>query len=322
MTFAAKYKNNNMKRTIIALCALLAFFTADAKERKEWKEIEKPLNFYVANDLGRNGFYDHRKVADLMGEMAEAIDIEFVVATGDVHHFEGVRSVHDPLWMTNFELIYRHPDLMIPWYPVLGNHEYRGSAQAVVDYSGISSRWRMEGLHYTKVFEEDGTTVRIVFIDTTPLIDKYRTDSMKYADTRATDIEQELEWLDSVLASADEDWVIVAGHHPVFADTDKDECERTDMQKRVDGILNKYGNVDMYICGHIHNFQHIRKENSDIDYIVNTSGSLSRKVSPVDGTVFCSPETGFSVVCADKDTLSLHMVNSRGRIIHTVTRTK
>ena len=60
-----------------------------------------------------------------MGSMAEAIDIEFVVAAGDIHHFEGVQSTSDPLWMTNYELIYSHPDLMIPWYPVCGNHEYR-----------------------------------------------------------------------------------------------------------------------------------------------------------------------------------------------------
>ena len=54
-----------------------------------------------------------------------------------------------------------------------------------------------------------------------------------------------------------------------------------DMEKRVDSILRKYKNVDMYLCGHIHNFQHIRKNGSNIDYVVNTSGSLSRKVKPL-----------------------------------------
>ena len=78
-----------------------------------------------------------------MGLMAETIDIEFVVAAGDVHHFEGVQSVSDPLWMSNYELIYSHPDLMIPWYPVCGNHEYRSNTDAVVEYSGVSARWEM-----------------------------------------------------------------------------------------------------------------------------------------------------------------------------------
>ena len=66
---------------------------------------------------------------------ATVIMTRSVVAAGDVHHFEGVRSVQDPLWMTNYELIYSHPDLMLPWYPILGNHEYRGNTQAVLDYS-------------------------------------------------------------------------------------------------------------------------------------------------------------------------------------------
>ena len=79
---------------------------------QEWKALEQPLNFYIANDLGRNGYYDQKPIAETMGRMAEAIDIEFVVAAGDVHHFEGVQSVSDPLWMTNYELIYSHPDLM------------------------------------------------------------------------------------------------------------------------------------------------------------------------------------------------------------------
>ena len=63
---------------------------------QEWKALEQPLNFYIANDLGRNGYYDQKPIAGTMGEMAETIDIEFVVAAGDVHHFEGVQSVSDP----------------------------------------------------------------------------------------------------------------------------------------------------------------------------------------------------------------------------------
>lgn len=70
---------------------------APADHSAEWKALEKPLNFYLANDLGRNGYYDQKTVAETMGKMAETIDIEFVVAAGDIHHFEGVQSVSDPL---------------------------------------------------------------------------------------------------------------------------------------------------------------------------------------------------------------------------------
>lgn len=309
-----------IKKLMLAVLLLFSAITATARIN-DASLFEDKLNFYVANDLGRNGYYDQKPIAEMMGELGEMIGPEFVLATGDVHHFEGVRSVNDPLWMTNFELIYSHPELMIPWYPICGNHEYRGNTQAVVDYSAVSRRWEMPARYYTKVFDEEGVTLRVVWIDTTPLIDKYRRDSVKYADACRQDIDSQLEWLDSVLKTAQEDWVIVAGHHPIYADTYKSETERLDMQNRVDAILRRH-RVDMYICGHIHNFQHIRVEGSDIDYIVNSSGSLSRDVKPVEGTVFCSGASGFSVVTADKATLILRMLDKNGDVLHEVIRTK
>lgn len=256
-----------------------------------------------------------------MGEMAEEVGPEFVIAAGDVHHFEGVRSTKDPLWMTNYELIYSHPELMIDWYPICGNHEYRGNTQAVIDYSRVSRRWTMPARYYTKAFSEEGTTVRIVWIDTTPLIDKYRQENDQYPDACLQDIDAQLQWLDGVLATAKEDWVIVVGHHPIYAETSKDDIERLNMQQRVDPILRKH-HVDMYVCGHIHNFQHVRVKGSDIDYVTNSSGSLSRKVKPIEGTLFCSPEPGFSIISATPRTLELRMIDKTGRVLHTVTRNK
>lgn len=313
-----------MKRisTLVIILAA-AVMTVFGQTPADWAKLEKSVNFYVANDLGRNGYYDQKPIAELMGRMAETVGIECVAAPGDVHHFEGVRSTQDPLWMTNYELIYSHPELMLDWFPTCGNHEYRGNTQAVLDYSGVSARWNMPAKYYTKVLEDDGVTVRLVFIDTTPLIDKYRKDTEKYPDAGKEDMDKQLAWLDQTLAQANEDWVIVLGHHPVYTYTDKSDKERADMQKRLNPILLKHKNVAMYICGHIHNFQHIRKPGTDIDYVVNTSGSLSREnVQPVDGTQFCSGVSGFSLVCADKQTLSLHLIDKDGKVVYTVNHTK
>ena len=258
-----------------------------------------------------------------MGRMAETVGIECVAAAGDIHHFEGVTSTEDPLWMTNYELIYSHPELMLAWYPICGNHEYRGNTQAVVDYAKVSRRWEMPAKYYTKVIEDDDVTVRLVFVDTTPMIEKYRKDTGKYPDACKQDVQKQLAWLDQTLADAKEDWVIVIGHHPVYAQSTKSEKERTDMQKTLNAVLLKHPNVAMYVCGHIHNFQHIRKPGCNIDYVVNTSGSLSReKVTPIDGTQFCSGVSGFSLVCADKQTLSLHLIDKDGKVVYTVNHTK
>lgn len=297
--------------------------TAFGQTPAEWAKLEKSVNFYVANDLGRNGYYDQKPIAELMGRMAETVGIECVAAAGDVHHFEGVVSTEDPLWMTNYELIYSHPELMLAWYPICGNHEYRGNTQAVVDYAKVSRRWEMPAKYYTKVIEDDDVTVRLVFVDTTPMIEKYRKDTEKYPDACKQDVEKQLAWVDSVLTDAKEDWVIVIGHHPIYAQSTKSEKERTDMQKTLNAVLLKHPNVAMYVCGHIHNFQHIRKPGCNIDYVVNTSGSLSReKVTPIDGTQFCSGISGFSLVCADKQELDLHLIDKDGNVVYTVSHKK
>ena len=303
--------------------SLLICATAKGQTPEQWKTLKADINLFVANDLGRNGYYDQKPIAKLMGVMAEEVGPEAIIATGDVHHFDGISSTQDPLWLTNYELIYTHPELMISWFPVLGNHEYRGNTQAVLDYSKVSRRWQMEGRYYTKVFcdEKAGTSLRVVFIDTTPLIDSYRTDS-RYPDAGKQDTEAQLSWLDNTLQSAKEDWVIVVGHHPMYAETKKDIAEQKDIQRHLLPIFKKNGNVAMYICGHIHNFQHIRKPSDSVDYVVNTAGSLSRKVKETDGTQFCSPSTGFSVVSVSKQKLQLHMIDKEGKEIHCVSKGK
>ena len=313
-----------MKRNLTFIIALALALVANAQGPEQWASIEKTLNFYVANDLGRNGYYDQKPIADLMGRMAETVDIEFVAAPGDIHHFNGVQSTQDPLWMTNYELIYSHPDLMLDWYPLLGNHEYRSNTQACIDYSQVSARWRFPARYYTKVITaKDGLTLRLVMLDTSPLIEKYRIDTEEYPDACKQDPDAQLAWADSVLSIADEDWVIVMGHHPIYADTGKDTSERADLQAKLDPILRAHKNVSFYICGHIHTFQHIRQEGCDIDYVVNTSGSLARDtVNDVEGTLFKSTLSGFSLVTADKTSLDLHFIDKEGNIVYTISKTK
>ena len=316
------FRNRLIVAFVAAMAALLSVASAKGQTPGQWELLKGNVNLYLVNDMGRNGYYDQKPIAELMGTMTETIGPEAIIAAGDIHHFNGVASVNDPLWTTNYEHIYSHPELMLDWFPILGNHEYRGNTQAVLDYAKVSRRWMMPARYYTKVFNKKNVSVRIVFLDTTPLIDRYREETDKYPDAVKQDVQKELDWLDQTLRPAKEDWVIVVGHHPIYAETSKAEYERTDMQKRVMPILHRYNNVSIYACGHIHNFQHIRMKGDPIDYVVNSAGALSRKVKPIEGTVFCSSEPGFSVIAATQKQLKLHMIDKQGRVLHTVTKQK
>ena len=319
--WGSKYSYRLFLSLLFAVCAL----GIKGQTPAEWKALKGDVNLFIANDLGRNGYYDQKPIAELMGNMAEEIWPEAVIAAGDVHHFDGVASVNDPLLLTNYELIYAHPELMISWYPVLGNHEYRGNTQAVLDYAKVSRRWQMEGRYYSKVFvdEKKGVSVRMVLIDTTPLIDKYRQDTGQYPDACKQDVEEQLRWLDATLQSAQEDWVVVVGHHPIYAETKKEIAEQEAMQQRVLPILHRYQKkVAMYVCGHIHNFQYITRPSDPIAYVVNSAGALSRKVKATEGTQFCSPATGFAVLSATKQELCLHMIDKEGKALYSVKQTR
>lgn len=278
---------------------------------------DESLNFYIANDLGRNGYYKQKGIAALMGDMATLFRIKFVAAAGDVHHFNGVQSVHDPLWMTNYELIYSHPDLMCEWHPVMGNHEYQGNTQAVLDYAQVSRRWRMPDRYYTKEIPETSvnSSLLIVFIDTPPLVDSYWAHE-RYADVRKQDTARQLRWIDQVLSASDATFKIVIGHNPIYVSEKMRSTEKSLVDK-LDPIL-KRNRVDMYIAGHSHTFQHMEKKGSGVVYVVNGSGSSGRYPTEGPDTKFCSNDEGFSVMSLGRRKLKMTFINFEGKPIHQI----
>lgn len=311
-----------MKKNIVQhllTLLLIALLPISAYAQRSMGEVAKAakngFNFLLITDGGRNGFYDQKTIALSMGELAGKGDAEFILTLGDTFHYMGVESVQDPLWRSNFEDVYNHPELQLPWFPLIGNHESQGNVQALIDYSSISRRWQMPDRYYTKQFTTDeGETLEIFMIDTSPLIDKYRNDE-KYIGAKGQSREEQLAWLETALANSTADFKIVAGHHPVYADTSKDDEERRDMQKYIEPLLNKYG-VDLYIGGHIHNHQHIIKAGSKTNYVVLSSGALSRKVAPIEGTQFCSPLTGFGFASIKKGVLTLFLLDKDGNELY------
>jgi hypothetical protein len=111
------------------------------------------------------------------------------------------------------------------------------------------------------------------------------------------------------------------GHHPIYAGTTKAESERRDLQQRLQPLLDKHG-VDISVCGHIHNFQHIQVPGSSVDYFVNSSASHARPVVHFEGALFGSPDPGFTLCTAKETELIITFVNKEGEIIYQYARKK
>ena len=70
-----------MKKIFLLLLVAILGNMATA-QITDYSVFDSKFNFYVANDLGRNGYYDQKPIAELMGVMAEyGTDPELVLAT-------------------------------------------------------------------------------------------------------------------------------------------------------------------------------------------------------------------------------------------------
>jgi len=270
-------------------------------------------SFYIVSDAGRNGYYKQKVVAETMGKLAETIHPKFILASGDTFHYNGVRSTSDPLWITNFESVFSHPELLVDWYPMFGNHEYRGNTQALIDYSQISRRWNMPAHYYTftkKIDKEN--SVRIVCIDTPPFIKEYQALPDQFPDIAKQNTHKQLIWIDSVLTVSKEKWIIVVGHHPVYS-VDTHHGDSQELIDQLDPILRKH-HVDFYFSGHIHSEQHIQK--TGMDYIVSASASLGAPATYGPYTKYENSVEGFTICSVKSGTFEVIFVNEKGEELY------
>jgi predicted MPP superfamily phosphohydrolase len=307
----------------VALFAQKAPMPASAAPQKITSvTLEKgTLVFFVLGDWGRNGEYNQTDVAESMRKTASQFGPEFVISTGDNFYTTGVASTQDPQWMTSFENVYKGNDLQIDWYVVLGNHDYHGNAQAEVDYTKISRRWRMPSRYFTNVYSlKGGKKARFVYMDTNPYVKKYHKEKEEYGDLAVQDTAVQTRWLDSVLTHSKEEWKFVIGHHPVYSSSKKhgNTDELIDMLKP---RLEKH-NVQVYLCGHDHDLQHQKPATGGVDYFVSGAGSEVRDTPPyTDITKFAKNSAGFAMVCIKNDQMTLYFIDTKQNIVYQYTRT-
>jgi hypothetical protein len=274
-------------------------------------------NFIIISDFGRDGFSNQKEVADMMAKVANETNINFYVTGGDNFQIKGVQSIKDPLWLSSFENIYTQTSSRRDWYPSLGNHDHAGNVQAQIDYSKISLRWKMPANYYTLVKSGDSVSVRLVILDTQPLVMAFKGSNPDYS---LKDAKKQLAWTDSVLTVATEQWVVVVGHHPVYS-AHPTRGNSKELVEYLNPVLNKH-NVDFYIGSHDHIFQHLKDPKSKIDYFVNTAASEVRPASTNEMTIFSASSPGFSICSATKTSLSMYFIDIEGKAIYHYVRVK
>jgi len=193
---------------------------------------------------------------------------------GDNFYDSGVKSADDPRFQETFESVYTDPSLMnMPYYVVLGNHDWGGNTSAQIAYSAKSKRWVMPDLYYKKTFSFNGGAITIdaVFIDTVSLAGN------------SDDLEDEFgelpgpkdpklaatqwEFIEGALNSSTANYLVVVGHYPVYSAGEHGPT--TVLVNQLKPMLIKYG--AHYFSGHDHDLSHI-SDGTGVNYIVIGAG--------------------------------------------------
>lgn len=267
------------------------------------------ITFLVFGDFGRDGFCCQRDVAWEMHRAAAGL-ISFVVNTGDSFYIHGLRSATtDEQVNTSFAHVYTTLGNLaqVPFYSVLGNHDYLGSAPELLKLNG-STQLRMDARCYSRTFSSRGVSVLVVFLDTNPMIESYKQPSYEdysggggvlpnqmlhdkdFEEQWGRKVDEQVAFLERELNHSRAHFTVVVGHHPIYSKEFVGMEDRSTLYKRISPLLDRY-RVDLYLAGHEHNLQAVRV-NSTL-HLVSGAGS---KMEPSNGRAavdFYQTQSGF-----------------------------
>jgi tartrate-resistant acid phosphatase type 5 len=307
---------------IIALAILVLLLNLEVGCNKKWASSNSPwdssntgadsISFIVMGDWGKDGGESQKPVADAMNEYSKKFHAAFIVTTGDNFYPGGVSSTSDPHWQLSYENVYNKEGHQVPWYPVLGNHDYQQNPGAEIQYSSVSNRWKMPARYYTvKKNIDQQTTALLVFTDTPPYVSAYYGGSMP--DLAQQDTAAQLNWLDQTLSSSKDTWKVVFGHHPVYSVGP--HAHTPELIERFKPVFDQT-HTDFYICGHDHSLQYIEWPSDPVHYLVSGGGSESTPVSPQSYTPFAKSSPGFLVLTLYARRANFYFINQRGELLY------
>nr|XP_020647239.1 tartrate-resistant acid phosphatase type 5 [Pogona vitticeps]XP_020647241.1 tartrate-resistant acid phosphatase type 5 [Pogona vitticeps]XP_020647242.1 tartrate-resistant acid phosphatase type 5 [Pogona vitticeps] len=238
------------------------------------------LRFIAVGDWGgvpNAPFYTAREaaVAQEMGRTVASLGADFILSLGDNFYYSGVNDVYDKRFQETFESVFQAPSLRkVPWYVVAGNHDHSGNVSAQIAYTKISKRWHFPKNYYRLRFKVPGSnaTVAILMIDTVTICGN-SDDFQSEQPLRPQNVDlarSQLSWLRKQMANSQDDYLLVAGHYPVWSvgKHGPTAC----LVKQLQPLLLKY-KATAYLCGHDHNLQYLQ-DKTGLGHVLSGAGNF------------------------------------------------
>ncbi len=231
-------------------------------------------------------------VADTLRKKCESEKMcKAVFLLGDLIYELGIASADDPQLQTKLEVPYK--DIDLPFYLVLGNHDYVGCATCYLSFATGHPKWHFPNRYYVQEFDN----VAFFIID-----------------TEQFDPDQRF-WLNKELATNQKRWNIVLGHRPIISEEESKKGENWNGKKELQDIV--CAGADFYISGHAH-VQEERKQLPGCTarfLISGAGGSEVRSIAQPFTGAFHAEENGFLSLKVTGTTVQYQFVNKEGTIL-------
>jgi len=284
--------------------------------------------FLLIGDWGRGPEDPKRhaaqqQVADAMGKATINNKPAAVICLGDNFYPDGASTVDSPLFDFAFEKVYTAPSLQVPFWVVLGNHDYHISAKGELDYAAQrkgTGRWTIDARYWSRTVEvAQGVKAKFIFLDTSPFIAEYSEgeEGTQMPEIRTQNASKQLVWLDKELAEPGIAWRIVCGHHPIWSGGD--HRDTVEMKKLVLPILQKH-KVQLYASGHDHHAEVFVRD--QLTTVISGNASETRTITETQGSLFRSKKLGFANLVLGSEKGELRMMDADGNVMFTQSITR
>lgn len=299
----------SMKRAIIplllfAIVGIISFYCLDFILLRMGNKIDAPdgsndaqISFYAIGDQGSGTYRQYLTAAKMELSCRSQRDVNFTLFLGDNFYWAGVKSVRDDKFSELFEEAYGSTCLLgMPYYAVLGNHDYKSVPFAQVEYSrkGLGSgRWNMPDTTYVKDFGKiDGVPlIRLVVLDT------------------QSPIENQLALLKKAFSNDQKVvWKMVAAHKVIRSHSEKYR-DNDYLVKKLLPTLKTLG-VHVYFSGHAHNLQLVQKEGEPVYVVSGAGGKAPRSLVDTSDAdlLYGKAQNGFVKVNVTKNQTTLKFI--------------
>jgi hypothetical protein len=240
-------------------------------------------------DFG-DGSARQTRLAEAMRKLNAKAPFDLALTFGDNFYPAGMAGPDEPRWDRDFERLYG--PMRIRFFPTLGNHDWvlADSPASEIARTARSKVWQMAADRYTFT----AGPVQFFAIDT---------NLISHA---------QLEWLDREIGRSTARWKVVYGHHPIYSyGAHEDEVAVRDV------LLPLFrGRVNVYMCGHDHDLQHIAPEDGVHFVLAGGGGAATRPVASGPKSLFAASKNGFAVIEATRSSMTVSLIDEELKVLH------